>query len=384
MPTSKISTSQAISFLLKYLKTHRVSIAVGIVLLMVVDTFQLIIPRIIKKILDTIGEKGFSQTTVFRFALIIVGLAAAMVVIRFFYRICIFLPSRKIETRMRDDLFSHLTGLSFSYFNVTKTGDLMALLINDLNAVRMATGMALIGMTDALFMGVLSLAFMLAIDVKLTLLSITPLPLIIVVMVRFGGLIQSKFKDVQESFGSLSSHTQEVFSGVRVVKGFAQERFELERFTRQCDVYVEKNISLVRYWGVFFPLITLFASVSIASLYFFGGRQVISGRLSLGNFVSFAFYIQMFVWPIMATGWVFNIFQRGLASVKRLMELLEAKSDVLVFSQNAALFPKIRGDIRLKNLSFGFTEGKKEVLRIIDLTIPAGGSLGIVGKPGSG
>jgi ATP-binding cassette subfamily B multidrug efflux pump len=255
-----------------------------------------------------------------------------MVVIRFFWRLCIFLPSRKIELRMREDMFSHLTGLSFSFFNVTKTGDLMALFINDVNAVRMTTGMAVTGLTDAVFMGSLSLIFMLSVDVKLTLITVAPLPLIILVMLKFGGLIQSRFKDVQESFGDLSSRTQEAFSGIRVVKGFVQEEKELKHFYAQSTEYVDKNIKLVHLWGFFFPLMTFLASVSIALLLVYGGKQVILARLSFGNFVSFVFYIQLLVWPIMATGWVFNISQRGIASAKRIMELLETKSDVIVRS----------------------------------------------------
>jgi ATP-binding cassette subfamily B protein len=384
MSSSAISTPRALKFLLYYIKKYRITIGTGIALLMVVDAFQLIIPRLIKKILDTLGEQAFSRDLVFKNALSILALAAGMVVLRFFWRVCIFLPSRKIETRMRDDLFEHITGLSFSFFNTTKTGDLMALLINDLNAVRMATGPALIGLTDALFMGALSLFFMFHINVKLTLATITPLPLILIVMIKFGGLLQSKFKNVQASFGALSSHTQEVFSGIRVVKGFAREAAEAEKFSRRCDDYVEKNIELTRLWGLFFPLIGFFASVSVALLFLFGGRQVATNRLTLGDFVSFSFYIQMFVWPIMATGWVFNIFQRGMASVKRLLELLDSRSDVSGGVEGAPARRPIRGEIVMADLTFCYPSASKEVLRRINLTIPAGTSLGVIGKPGAG
>jgi ATP-binding cassette subfamily B protein len=366
------------------MKKYRVPIASGIVLLMVVDTFQLIIPRIIKRILDVLGDQNFSQALILRNALYIVALAAGMVILRFFWRLCIFLPSRKIELHMREDMFSHLTGLSFSYFNKTKTGDLMALFINDINAVRMTTGLAVTGLTDALFMGSLSLAFMLHTSVKLTLIAIAPLPLIVLVMFKFGGLIQSRFKDVQESFGDLSSNAQEAFSGIRVVKGFVQEEKELEHFYRQSTRYVDKNIKLVRIWGFFFPLMTFLASVSIALLLVYGGKQVILTRLSFGDFVSFIFYIQLLVWPIMATGWVFNISQRGLASAKRIMELLDTKSDVIVSSMQAEKSARLKGEISIKDLTFRFSPEGKEALKHINLTIPAGTSLGIIGKPGSG
>jgi ATP-binding cassette subfamily B multidrug efflux pump len=384
MSTQGISTKRAIGFLLSYMKQYRAPIGIGIVLLMVVDTFQLIIPRIVKKIIDSLGDQAFSGELIMKNALFIAALAVAIAVIRFFYRLLIFLPSRKIETSIRDNLFAHLTNLSFSFFNSAKTGDLMALFINDLNAVRMATGMALIGMTDAFFMGALSLAFMLAIDVKLTLLTISPLPLIAVLMLRFGGVLQSKFKNVQESFGAISSQAQEAFSGIRVVKGFVQEKSELDSFSARCDDYMDKNMGLVRIWGALYPLIGFFGALSISLLFLFGGRDVIGGGLSLGTFVAFMSYIQLFVWPIMAIGWVFNIFQRGIASVKRVMELMETVSDVRAPEGLSAASPRIRGEIVIHDLTFRFSEGGRDVLRNINLVVPAGGSLGIIGKPGAG
>jgi ATP-binding cassette, subfamily B, multidrug efflux pump len=384
MSKQSISTGRAIRFLLSYMKKYRVSIAVGIALLMVVDMVQLIIPQIIKKIIDLLGEQNFSQDIVLKYALAIAGSAVAMAIIRFFYRLLLFLPSRKIETSIRDDLFVHLTGLSFSFFNKSKTGDLLALFTNDLNAVRMATGMAVIAMTDAVFMGALSLAFMLSINVKLTLLAVSPLPIVIVCMLRFGSIIQSRFKDVQETFGTVSSRAQETFSGIRVVKGFVQEAGELSGFSRHCDEYIDKNIRLVRMWGALFPLIFFFSSLSFCLLILYGGRQVICGGLSLGSFVSFWFYVQLFMWPIMAIGWVYNILQRGIASTKRLMERMETVSDVRVTAAPGADPKSLRGEVVFKGLAFRYSEGGREVLHDINLFIPAGGSLGIIGRPGSG
>jgi ATP-binding cassette subfamily B protein len=248
----------------------------------------------------------------------------------------------------------------------------------------MTTGMALIGMTDAFFMGTLSLVFMLTINVKLTLFTISPLPLIVVVMLRFGGLIQSKFTDVQESFGKVSSHAQESFSGIRVVKGFVQEKGEIIGFSKRCDDYVNKNLRLVRLWGALFPMVGFFGSLSFGLLFLVGGRQAIQGELSLGTFVSFTFYIQLFLWPIMAIGWVYNILQRGIASTKRLLELMETTSDVRVAAAQKAAPGPIRGEIAFRNLSFQYGEGGRDVLHDISLTIPAGESLGIIGRPGAG
>jgi ATP-binding cassette, subfamily B, multidrug efflux pump len=384
MPKSVIKTGQAIRFLLSYMKKYRRSIACGIFLLMTVDTFQLLIPRIIKRILDTLGQQNFSTTLILQNALMIAGLALAMTVLRFFYRLLLFLPSRKIETKMRDDLFTHLTRLSFSFFNVTKTGDLMALLINDMNAVRMATGMALIGMTDCIFLGALSLAFMIGISAKLTLITIAPLPVIVIFMIKFGNLIQTKYKNVQESFSDISSLAQESFSGIRVVKGFLQEHGELSVFSKRCDEYIDKNLQLTKIWGALFPMIGFAGSFSICLLTLFGGRQVLSGQISLGGFIAFSFYVQLFVWPIMAFGFVFNILQRGLASSKRLMELKAQESDIRAPRSIPIGYPPIKGGILIKDLSFRFPGSGKDILQHINLKIPAGGALGIIGRPGSG
>ena len=349
MSKQAIPTSRAIRFLFSYMKRYRFSIAIGIALLIVVDIIQLVIPRIIKTIIDALGNQIFSRDVVLKNVVMIAGLALGMTIIRFCYRMLIFFPSRKIETGIRNDLFAHISGLSFSFFNATKTGDLLALFTNDLNAVRMATGMALIGMTDAFFLGTLSFVFMLTINVKLTLLAISPLPLIIIVMLRFGGLIQSRFTGVQESFGAMSSHAQEALSGIRVVKGFLQEKSQMDEFSRRCDDYVDKNIRLVRLWGALFPLIGFFGAFSFGLLYLIGGRQAILGELSLGTFVSFMSYIQLFIWPIMAIGWVYNILQRGIASTKRLLELMETTAEVRVAA--ASQIAPIKGKITFRNLS---------------------------------
>lgn len=359
----------------------------GMLLLVAVDLCQLVIPKIIQKTLDLLSESQFTQGIILANALKILGLAAAMVILRFFWRLCIVGPSRKIETQIRQDIFSHLMSLSFSYFNKTKTGDIMALCINDLNAIRMASGMGLIGLTDALFMGSMSIVFMLTTDVPLTLITILPMPLIVFIMLRFGGMIQSKFKDVQESFGTISSKSQEAFSGIRVIKGFVQEEQELKDFVKACDEYVDKNMGLVKLWGFFFPIISFLACISVSLLFYFGGLSVLHGSLSLGKFMSFSFYIGLLVWPMMAIGWVFNMLQRGIASSKRIMELLETRSDVHV-SAIADIKPQkngtIAGSIRFDRCTFRYEPDGRDIISNVSLHIKQGTSCGIMGKPGSG
>ncbi len=382
-PDASVSTKDAALFLFSYVKKHAVSISLGMLLLIIVDLIQLVIPRIVQKTVDLLGGRRFDHRAILLNALLIAGLALAMVAVRFFWRLCIMKPARKIETQMREDMFAHLCGLSFSYFNKTKTGDLMALLVNDLNAIRMATGPALIGITDSVFMGAMSLVFMMSINVPLTLLTVIPLPVIVFVMIRFGPVIQARFAEVQESFGDISSRTQEAFSGIRVVKGFVQEKYELKTFVAECDSYVDKNIRLVKLFGFFFPLISFLAALSLSLLYFFGSRFVVQDRISLGQFVSFAFYIGLFVWPMMAVGWVYNMFQRGMASAKRIMELMRTVPDVGT-SLSAPHAAVAAGAVTFRNLSFRYHPDGPDVLKDVSFFIPAGSSLGIMGKPGSG
>lgn len=378
-----ISISRTTKFLLHYLKKHSGSILLGMLFLIGVDTVQLLIPKIIEHSLDVLGQNHFSNSTILKMALLIIGLAFSTVILRFFWRYFIIRPSRKIETQLRQDMFEHLEKLSSTYFNKTKTGDLMALFINDLNSIRMACGMALIGLVDALFLSSMSLFFMFSISIKLTLYTIIPLPIIIFIFIKTGKLIQNRHTKVQESFDSISSHAQESTSGIRLVKGFHQESHEISQFKELCDRYVKSNIDLVRVWGLLFPSITLLGSLSFGILIYFGGRQAILQQITIGQFVSFSFYINLIVWPMIATGWVFNMFQRGIASARRVLQLMDTRSDITVCTSHDCSMP-LKGCIQFKSLSFRYNSESPDVLSNINITIPAGTSLGIIGKPGSG
>lgn len=378
-----ISTWRAVRFLFSYLKKHLVSITAGFVVLIAVDLVQLYIPRIIQRSLDILGESTPSKYLILQNTVLIIGSAILMVILRFLWRLFVIRPSRRIEENIRSDMFGHLQKMTCSWFDKTRTGDLMALFINDLNSIRMASGMALIGLADALFLSVMSLVFMVMISPRLTLFTILPLPLIVLMMAKTGSLIQKRFSAVQESFEQISSSTQEAISGIRVIKGFVQESLERKRFYQLCTDYFHKNLRLVKIWGLIFPSITLMASLSINVLFFFGGKMVIAQQLTIGEFVSFYFYIQLLVWPMIASGWVFNMFQRGIASSKRVLKLLSTQPDIKVLSDNTKR-SELNGEINFKNLSFRYLPESKNVLNSIRLHIPKGSSLGIIGKPGSG
>ncbi len=375
---------EAALFLFSYVKRHGWGVLSGILLLMAVDFIQIMIPKVIQKTIDMLGEAVFSNALIVKNTLIILLLAVGMVILRFFWRVFIIGTSRKIEKEVREDMFSHMQLLSFSYFNRIQTGGLMALMINDVNAVRMATGMAFIALTDAIFMGTLSLFFMFSINVRLSFFTVIPLPLILLMIFKYGPLIQSRFKAVQESFAAISSHTQESFSGIRVVKGFVQEKSETFGFEKKCEDYVKKNIQLIRVWGFFFPSVTLLANLSLAILYLIGGRFVIMNALTFGEFVSFTLYINLLIWPVMAAGWVFMILQRGIASSKRILELLHEEPEVFDSINVNTKIKNIEGEVVTRGLTFSYSKEGRKILNSINLRIPAGSSLGVMGKPGSG
>lgn len=375
---------EAFSFILSYIKRHWKAVFTGVLLLMLVDLFQIIIPKIVQGIFDALGEESFSDAVIVKNTLFFLGLAFGMVILRFFWRLCIIGTSRKIEKEVREDMFTHLQGLSFSYFNKNQTGKIMALMVNDVNAIRMATGPSFIALTDAAFMGTLSLVFMFSIHKRIALFSIIPLPIILLMMIRYGPLIQSRFKAVQEAFSSISSQTHEAFSGIRVIKGYVQERSETRIFEERCQDYVTKNIRLIKIWGLFFPLVTLLANLSLSILYLVGGRAVILRSLTFGEFVSFTMYINLLVWPVIAIGWVFSIFNRGIASAVRILELLDTQPEIVESEDVNHSVKRLRGEIVFKGLDFRYAENTDYVLKDIDLHVPAGSTLGIMGKPGSG
>jgi ATP-binding cassette subfamily B protein len=380
----RLKNREAFRFLVSYIKRHIWSVIYGVIVLIAVDVAQIIIPRIVQRTVDMLGETAFSNELVARNTVYMLLLAVGMIALRFLWRVFLVGASRKIEKEVREDMFSHLQILSFNYFNKTQTGGLMALMVNDVNAVRMATGMAFIALTDAIFMGTLSLFSMFSINVKLAFFTIIPLPFILLMIFKYGPLIQSRFKAVQESFATISAHTQESFSGIRVVKGFAREENETDSFEKKCDDYVGKNMQLIKVWGFFFPAVTLLASLSLAMLYLIGGRSVIIGTLTFGEFISMTLYINLLIWPVMAIGWVFTLLQRGIASSKRILELLKTEPEIFDSKRAIVSIKRIDGGIKTKDLSFRYSPDGYKVLDSVNLNVPAGSSLGIMGKPGSG
>lgn len=368
--------------LFKYTYKYRNRYLIGLIFLISVDLLQLIPAKLIGFITDNISKGTATPKLLMKNIILIIIIAVLMAVGRFIWRIFIVGTSRYVEYDMRNNFFTHVQKLSLNFFNKNKTGDLMALATNDLNAVRMALGPGVIMMTDSIVLSIATLIIMLTIDVKLTLLSLIPLPFISLIALKFGSSIHKKFMRVQENFSKLTDMVQENFSGIRIIKSFVQEAEEYKKFTRENQKYFDVNMEFIKIWGLFSPLIEFVASLSFVLLIGIGGVFVIYGQISLGDFISFNMYLGNLVWPMMAIGWVINIIQRGFASLERIEKVLSENPEILDCDvDNSA---SLQGDIEIQNLTFNYENSNVPSLKNINLKIPKGSTLGIIGRTGSG
>lgn len=294
--------------------------------------------------------------------------------------------ARFLEYKLRNDLYFHFQKLSTNYFNNHRTGDLMAHATNDINAVRMAAGPGVIMIFDTIILLTATIIMMSqTISLKLTIIALLPLPFMAYLTSRFGNMIHNRFRNSQESFSRLTEKVQENFSGIRVVKSFVQEREEIDKFTKANQDYFDKNMHLVKVQAVFHPIVQFISGLSLLIVLAYGGILVINREISLGDFVAFNSYLGLLTWPMMAIGWVINILQRGAASMARLNEIFYTKPEIeddpeLIDSK----LTTIDGDIQINNLSFSYPGSSAKVLDNINLHIPKGDTLAVIGKTGSG
>lgn len=367
-------------FLLKY----RWRYIIGLASLLAVNVLQLLQPQVIRRFVDALPTGRLTGQNIWTYSLIIVGLAIGIAVGRYAWRIYVMGTSRLLEYTLRNRLYAHLQTLSPRYFIETKTGDLMAHATNDINAVRMAMGPGIVMLTDAVFMTVTILIIMLrTTDIRLTALALLPLPFLAFVARYFGRLIHRRFRRVQEAFSDLTDNVQESLSGIRVVKAFAREESEIKRFEEINEHNVAMNMHLVRIWGLFHPLIQFLAALSVLIVVAYGGRLVILGTISLGDFIAFNMYLGMLTWPMMAVGWVINNLQRGQASVARLKVIFDEEPEIFD-EPDAVAIERIEGRIEIKNLTFTYPNTDTPVLKDINVTVEPGQTLAIVGRTGSG
>ncbi|MDB4889360.1 MAG: transporter transrane region [Gemmatimonadetes bacterium] len=383
-----LPAASALRRLVPYYTPYRRMLASGLVLVIISSAIAAVVPWLLRAGIDSLRAGAPMQ----RVALIgagIVGIALVGGALRYWMREILNGLSRYIEYDLRQALFTHLTTLDPGYYGRTRTGDLMARLTNDLSAVRMAAGPAIMYLTNTIFGATFALIFMLRIDVKLTALALVPMIMLPIIMIKMGGAIHRRFEAVQEHFSRLTTQAQENFAGVRVVRAYRQEEAEIGRFLQLNETYVVKNIALAKLYGMMNPMFGLLAGLSVAVVLGLGGALAVRGTITVGAFVAFGFYLTSLTWPMIALGWVINLFQRGAASMGRLLEVLDAEPAITSPASPKALPPAHGGrSITFRDVGFHFpTEQGAEprwVLRNVSFTVPAGGTLAVVGATASG
>lgn len=391
--------------LLPYLKKYRAAYAVGGLCVLLMNGIWVLFPQVIQFTIDDLSSKptqhkflaqvlrwvgvpllpGISRNKLLIYALLLVVIALAKGLFQFLTRWILIGISRDIEFDLRNDLFAHLEKLSYSFYQRTRTGDIMARATNDLNAVRTLLGPAIMYSANTMVFTVAALLFMLHISPTLTLYAFLPLPIASVAIQYFGRQIHERFEKIQAMFSDISARAQENFSGARVVRAYVQENMEITSFEDANQEYIERSLKLVRLMGMLWPTLETMVGLAIPLVLWVGGRQVIDGRITAGAFVAFLTYIAQLTWPVIALGWVINIFQRGTASMGRINELLSERveirdSEIAIARATGSI--SIGGEIEFRNLNFAYNGSP--VLQGINLRIPQGSSLAIVGPTGSG
>jgi ATP-binding cassette, subfamily B, multidrug efflux pump len=365
--------------LLPYLKRYRWGFVFGAFCVVMSNGAWAGLPRVIGKAAQSL-EGGVTSHKLLIFTGQVLALAAVRGVFLFLTRWVVIGISRDIEFDLRNDLFAHLETLSYSYYQRTRTGDIMARVTNDLNAVRMLMGPAIMYSANTLVFTAVALWFMVHSSPRLTLYAFLPLPIVSVTIQYFGRRIHERFERIQAMFSDISARAQENFSGARVVRAYVQEEAEIASFETANQEYVARSLKLVRLMGMLWPTLELMLGLAMVLVLWMGGREVLAGRMQIGAFTAFNIYMMQLTFPIIALGWVVNIFQRGTASLVRLNEILQEKPAIK--DESGATAPEVKGEIEFRGLNFEY-EGKP-VLHNLNLRIRAGSSMAIVGPTGSG
>jgi ATP-binding cassette subfamily B protein len=370
------------------LAANRTSIIIGLISLIIVDVLQLIIPRVIKTAVDDLTLYGADPPGLWRHAAAIMGIGLLIGGFRYVWRRNLLGTSRRVEENLRNRLFTHVQALSPAYFDGTATGDIMAHATNDINQVRMATGMGMVALNDAVILGAAAVAFMAYIDLRLTLLVLIPAPLIVIGTRYFSRQMHRRYQKVQSAFAELTEAVREQLAGIRIVKAYTWQQQASRAVRSASSRYVDRNVELVKITGAFMPMMLLLTNLSMAIVLLVGGRLAILQNITPGDFVAFISYLGLLTWPMMAMGWVTNLIQRGRASLDRLQVILETEpqiSDPLDGLENL----QTPCDLVCEELHFHYS-GRSEkdnaapALDGISFAVAPGESIGLTGPPGSG
>ncbi len=362
---------------------NRGRISVGLIALLIVDVLQLFIPRVVKYAIDDLTLGTISHFRLLVYGLEVLLLALGIGTLRYVWRYFLLGAARRIEKALRDRFFTHLQTLSFSYFSRVKVGDLMAHATNDIEAVRMSLSMGVVFLVDTIILGVLTIFFMVYIHPKLTLFAILPMPLISLITLLFSRVIHHRFEMVQKAFASLTERVREAITGIRVIKAYVLEEKEKSKLSQLSQDYIQRNLNVVRVWGMFFPIILFLSNLSMAIVLYWGGKLTILDSISMGDFVAFMNYLGLLAWPMMALGWAVNMIQRGGASMDRLNRILEVTPEIFDAPRIVQQGP-LKGRIDIRGLTFSAGNGGNVLLKDVHLTVSEGEKMVLVGRTGSG
>ncbi|HWP99601.1 MAG TPA: ABC transporter ATP-binding protein [Vicinamibacterales bacterium] len=377
--------SPALRRLLPYVLRYRRRFLVGLACVGVTTAIALVSPWILKYAIDDL-HRGVTRGKLALYAALILGVALVGGLFRFLMRRILVGLSREIEYDLRNAFFARLEQLPAAYFQERRTGDLMSRATNDLNAVRMMVGPAVMYSANTAIVFVVAIVLMASIDLRLTLLALAPLPLVSLSVKVFGDVIHRRFERIQEQLSELSAIAQEALAGVRVVRAYRQERAELAKFERANREYVERNRGLIRIQSVFYPSMSLLFGLGALVVLWLGSREVIRGRVTLGEFVAFNAYLTMLSWPMIAFGWVTNLLQRGMASWKRMLEVLDAEPAVVTHAPpGRPVVSRIaRGGLEVRDLTFRYAPHLPAALEGVSFVAQPGQTVALVGRTGAG
>lgn len=371
----------------KYLWKYRLRYLLGLLTLFIVDLLGLLIPEYTGRLTDGLDQGTLNYEGVFHIICLILLVGGSLAIGRFLWRFFIFGSARRIEHELRNDMFEHLTKLSMRYYNEHKTGDLMAHFTNDLNAIRMSIGPAVITSFDAIIMTIMVIIKMIVfVDFKLTLVACIPMAFILFGGIRYGRAIENRFEDKQKAFADMTDQVQESISGIRVIKAFVQEQKEVMAFAIANKNNKDKNLRVVKLQAIVMPLLDFMIGLSSVAAILYGGKLVLDGNITPGRFVAFNQYILMLVWPMLAAGESITFFSQGLAAMRRVEMIFQEQPEIIDAIDVNQTLDHLNGEIELSHLSFSYSQDGNgtNVLSDISVKVPAGATLAILGPTGSG
>jgi ATP-binding cassette subfamily B multidrug efflux pump len=367
----------------KYFVKYKTKLYWGVLFILISNAGTVYVPILLK---DSINElqKSISSQRLFEYAILIVLTSIIAGFFRFLIRQTIIVVSRKIEYDLRGDFWAHIQKLPLKYFQNNSTGNIMSHATNDINAVRMFIGPAIMYSIDTTIRLIIVISIMLSLNFSLTIYSLLPLPFLSYGVYRIGKMIHEKYTKIQEKFSQLTTRVQENFSGIRVIKSYVREANEINRWNELSKEYLQRNMNLVRIQAMIMPILYIITGISIIVVIWIGGTKVINGQMNLGEIAAFVMYLGILIWPVIAFGWVMNIIQQAEASMKRLNKIFNEPYEIDDSSITDISIKELKGQIDFNNVSFKYSESLPAVLENINLKIPVGSTTAIVGHTGSG